>query len=213
MTYEYLRRTRQPGEHFAAKDVALQAHAGDWHVAMKSYADWCHRVWKYRPYPSRLGPVLNMIAVGWGKSPLFQNGQYPKHRKRFWNAVGSFGAYYPANFDTILREYDDAFSSRDCEPLVPTLARGVYGNRFSASEKTIYTLYNATGHTFYGPVLRLDTKRGEHVVELLHGKPLDGNDVSLYLERENVACLIKLPSRIKVQRTENTVDVAGCETR
>lgn len=477
MTYEYLRRTRKPGESFAAKEVALQAHAGDWHAAMKTYADWCHRVWKFRPYPSRLGPVLNMIAVGWGKSPIFQDGKYrtdyvkpqsdclelmswwewsplgpfgipfdqlqeklgeatykrwtsyfvkdpttgqmmfnnnpgdydgynqrwgglpalreaiqtyqkmgvlttlytdplradyntkwgrqwgqrfnvlkadgkpqtnyeawnpcldvaeyrqwvaeamarvmretgadgirldeyghrgsacfsklhehtfadwgttewqrciaestrlvrqamdgvkpdsvlttehpgydylmpfmegcitydltvqatplrplecnlqrfyfpeckcyeldhrradPKHRKRFWNAVSSFGAYYPANFYAILRENDDAFSNRDCEPLVPTLAQGVYANRFGSGEKTIYTLYNATGHTFYGPVLRLDVKPGEHVVELISGRAVEGSDVGLYLERDHVACLIKLPVRMKVKRTESTVEV------
>ncbi|MEN6497171.1 MAG: DUF6259 domain-containing protein [Thermoguttaceae bacterium] len=483
MTYEYLRRTRKPGESFAAKDVALLAHAGDWHAAMKTYADWCHRVWTFRPYPSRLGPVLNMIAVGWGKSPIFAKGQYrtdyvkpqsdclelmswwewsplgpfstpfdqleqklgeatskrwasyflndpvtgqmmfnnnpgdydgynqrwgglpafreavkryqkmgvlttlytdplrvddntkygrlkgkqlnivkpdgklqtnyeawnpcldvaeyrqwvakamarvmretgvdgirldeyghrgsacfsklhehtfaewgttewqrciaestrlvrqamdavkpdsvlttehpgydylmpvmdgcitydltvqatplrplecnlqrfyfpeckcyeldhrhadPKHRKRFWNAVSSFGAYYPANMYTIIRENDDAFSSRDCEPLVPTLVPHVYANRFHGGEKTIYTLYNATGHTFYGPALRLDVQPGEHVVELLSGREVErtataeGSVVSLYLERDNVACLVKLPIRMTVKRAGNVVDV------
>jgi len=477
MTYEYLRRTRKPGECFAAKAVALQAHAGDWHAAMQRYADWCHQVWKFRPYPSRLGPVLNMIAVGWGKSPLFKDGKYrtdyvrpqsdclelmswwewsplgpfatpfdqleakfdpatvqrwksyfledpvtgqmmfnnnpgdydgynnrwgglpalreairtyqkmgvlttlytdplradyntkwgrqwgerfnilkadgtpqtnyeawnpcldvaeyrqwvaetmarvmqetgadgirldeyghrgsacfskrhahtyadwgttewqrciaestrlvreamdrvkpdsvlttehpgydylmpfiegcitydltvqatplrplecnlqrfyfpeckcyeldhgradPKHRKRFWNAVSSFGTYYPAHFDALLREHDDAFSGRDCEPLVPTLAQGVYANRFGVGEKTIYTLYNATGHTFHGPVLQLDLEPREHVVELLSGRAVEGGVVSLYLERDDVACLIKLPSRMKVQSTATTIDV------
>jgi len=465
MTYEYLRRTRTPGESFAARDVALQAHAGDWHAAMRTYADWCHRVWRFRPYPSRLQGVHNMIAAGWGQSPIFRDGKYrtdyvkpesdclelmswwewsplgpwstpmdqldsrlgeavhrrwlsylvkdpatgrmmfsnnpgdydgynerwgglsalreairkyqqmgalvtlytdplrvddntncarrwgsqhcirkadgtpqthyeawnpclevaeyrqwvaatmarviretgadglrldeyghcgsacfsklhehtfaergttewqrciaestklvreamdavkpgsvlttehpgydylmpwiegcitydltvlatplrpmecnlqrfyfpeckcyeldhrqadPKHRKRFWNAVESFGAYYPADMDKILRQHADVFASRDCEPLVPTLTPRVYANRFRQGETAIYTLYNATGHTHFGPVLKLDLKPGEQVVELLRGAEVNcapgdgGTVVSLYLERDAAACL------------------------
>ncbi|MFH1572919.1 MAG: hypothetical protein ABIG68_02995, partial [Acidobacteriota bacterium] len=50
LTFEYLRRTRKPGDAFAAKDVALQAHAGDWQTPMRDYARWCRQVWKFRPY-------------------------------------------------------------------------------------------------------------------------------------------------------------------
>jgi hypothetical protein len=483
MTYEYLRRTRKPGESFAAKDVALQAHPGDWHAAVQGYADWCHRVWAFRPYPSRLGPVINMLDAGWGQSPIFGDGHYrtdfvrprcdclelmswwewsplgpwrtpwdqvekrlgptvyqnwapyivkdpvtgqlmqsnspgdydgynerwgglpalreairkyremgalvtlytdplrvddntkcgqrwgksfcihkpddtpqtnyeawnpcldveeyrrwvaetmgrvmretgadgirldeyghhgsacfsklhphtfaewgttewqrciaestrlvrqamdavrpglvlttehpgydylmpwiegcitydltvqatplrplecnlqrfyfpeckcyeldhrradPKHRKRFWNAVGSFGAYYPAAMHAILRENDDAFSSRRGQPLVPTLARRVYANRFEGGEKTIYTLYNATGHTFCGPVLRLNLQPDEHLIDLLSGKTPDsmadgeGTIVSIYLERDDVACLARLPARLQVQRSGDPLEV------
>ncbi|MCP4640735.1 MAG: hypothetical protein GY851_09895, partial [bacterium] len=76
LTFEYLRRTRGPGESFAAKDVALKAHAGDWHVPMQAYADWCHEAWPFRPRPSALTPMVNMIAAGWGQSPLFRDGAY-----------------------------------------------------------------------------------------------------------------------------------------
>ena len=76
LTYEYLRRTRAPGEAFTVKPVALKAHRGDWHTPMQEYADWCRQVWKFRPYPSRLASVHNMIAAGWGRSPLFRDGKY-----------------------------------------------------------------------------------------------------------------------------------------
>jgi hypothetical protein len=82
--------------------------------------------------------------------PRSLQGIHPKHRKRFCNAVGSFGSYYPAEVHRVLRENDDAFSSRHREPLVPTAARFVYANRFRSGEKLLYTLYNATGHTFAG---------------------------------------------------------------
>jgi len=481
VSFEYLRRTRKPGGSFQTKAVALEAHAGDWRVAMKAYADWCHRVWKFRPHPSRLTPVVNMIACGWGKSPLFRDGKYRtdfirprcdcielmswwewsplgpwrtpweelkeklgeakyrryspyfvkdpvtgktmypinrgdydgynrrwgglpafrqaiktyrkmgalvtlytdpilacdnsrcgqrrgklwgivqpdgsyrtnyeswnmchdvaeyrqfvadtmrrvmretdadgirldeyghkgaacfsklhkhtfaehgctewqraiaeatkmvrqamdevkpgsvlttehpgydylmqfiegcitydltvqatplrplevnlqrfyfpeckafeldhrgadrQHRKRFWNAVGSFGSYYPPNFYNILRENADAFEGRDCQPLVPTLARHVYANRFGGKQKTVYTLYNATGHTFAGPVLRLAVGRGEHVFDLLSCREADceagkdGAEVRVFLSRDHVACLARLPARLAVGRAGDSL--------
>ncbi|MBM3476813.1 MAG: hypothetical protein FJX75_26370, partial [Armatimonadetes bacterium] len=74
--YEYLRRTRAPGESFAPADAVLWAHAGDWKKPMADYAAWAHRVWKFRPYPSRLGPIVHMIAAGWDGDMLYKDGAY-----------------------------------------------------------------------------------------------------------------------------------------
>lgn len=76
MAVGYLRRTRAPGESFMPEAAVLAAHPGDWHVAMRRYADWAHRVWQFRPYPSRLHQVRNMIAAGWGTAYLFRDGAY-----------------------------------------------------------------------------------------------------------------------------------------
>lgn len=482
ITYEYLRRTRKPGESFAAKDVAISAHAGDWHAAMKAYADWCHRVWKFRPYPSRLDSVVNMLAPGWGQDILFRDGKYrndlpsprcdcaelmswwewsplgpksipldelakklgeakykewesyfvkdpvtgrlmfnnnpgdydgynarfgglpalreaihqyqkagalvtlytdplrvddntkcgrqwgklwgvvqsdgkyrndydawrmchdvadyrrwvaetmgrviretdangirldeyghagsacfstlhehtfaekgttewqrsiaettklvrqamdeakpgsvlttehpgydflmpfiegcitydlivqttslrplecnlqrfyfpeckayeliynqadAKYQKRFWNAVASFGSYYPVELDRLLRENRDVFSSRDCHALVPTETRYVYANRFSAGDKTIYTLFNASGHSLAAPMLKLHPKPGEHVFDLLHGKNADNMaekdeiTVNMFLPRNEVACLLQCPARLVVKRSGEVLE-------
>jgi hypothetical protein len=484
ITFEYLRRTRATGESFAPAEVALRAHAGDWHVAMRRYADWCHGVWKYRPYPSRLTPVLNMPGAGWGQSPLFRDGKYRtdyikprtdcielmswwewaplgpwrtpwdqlearlgaanykrasayfvkdpvtgqtmyplnrgdydgynrrwgglpalreaiatyrrmgalvtlytdplladdntrcgqqwgklwgivnpdgkyrtgyeawnichdvadyrrfvaqtmgrviretgadgirldeyghcgaacysklhqhtfaewgttewqraiaettkmvhqamdqaapgtilttehpgydflmpqiegcitydltvlasplrplecnlqrfyfpeckpfeldhrgadrQHRKRFWNAVGSFGTYYPPAMDAILRENAAVFSSRDCEPLVATLRPGVYANRFGAADRTFYTLYNAAGHSVVGALLSVQRGAGQHVVELLSGREVQcaeeagGASARLFLARQDVACLACLPRRLSVVRNGDVLTVA-----
>ncbi len=469
-TYEYLRRTRGPGERFAPADAVLAAHQGDWRVAVTRYADWAHRAWKFRPYPSRLGGAVNMIAAGWGQDALFrdgayrtdfigprtdcielmswwdwsplgpwrtpidkvkdvlgegaaklwepyfvkdpitgqlmwsnqpgdydgynerfgglpafreairtyqrkgtlvtlytdpfrlddgskagqahgrewgvvnENGEYSKaydvwnpchddpdvrawvaetmervlretgadgirldeyghrgfvcystqhkhtfaergitqwqkavaetvkmvrertdrvnpkfvvttehpgydylmqyldgcitydltvqatplrplevnlqrfffpeckayeldhrgadllHRKRFWNGVASFGAYYPDNMYRILRENGDAFASRDCEALIPTVARRVYANRFRAGDKTIYTLYNAAGHTFDGPALPVDVPAGRHLFDLLGCRPcaIENRAVRVYLTRDDVACFALLKQRLTV---------------
>jgi hypothetical protein len=76
LAYEYLRRTRAPGESFAPADAVLWAHAGDWHAPMADYAAWAHRVWEFRPYPSRLGPIVHMIAAGWDGDMLYKDGAY-----------------------------------------------------------------------------------------------------------------------------------------
>lgn len=488
VAYEYLRRTREPGQSFAAKDVLLRAHAGDWHAAMRDYAVWCHQAWKFRPYPSRLTPLTSMIARGWGQDVLFRDGKYlddlvkprtdcvelmswwewsplgpwgtpidevaqklgeakakswksyfakdpvtgklmfnnnpgdydgynarwgglpplreaiksyqkagalvtlytdpmrcdgnsrcgqkwgklwgvvkphgkhrddydawrmcldvaeyrqwtaqamrrvlqetgadgirldehghcgsacfskvhqhtfaewgntewqrataestrlvreamdqvsPKsvlttehpgydflmpfmdgcitydltvqatplrplecntqrfyfpeckalelvhrpgvdvhHHKRLWNAVGSFGALYPARMYQLLQDNDDAFASRDCEPLVPTLAKFVYANRFAAGEKTLYTLFNAAGHTFTGDVLKLKLQPGEHLFDLLECREAEtspasdgsGTVVRVFLARDESTCLARLPARLTVKRSGDVLGVTA----
>jgi len=483
LTFEYLRRTRAPGESFAPKDVALKAHPGDWRVAMRAYADWCHEVWEFRPWPSALTPMVNMIAAGWGQSPLFRDGAYrtdfvqprcdcielmswwewsdlgpwrtpwdqleerlgeaqyrrykpyyvkdpvtgktmypinrgdydgynerwgglpalrnaiktyrdmgavptlytdpllacdnskcgqrcgkqwgivqpdgeyrthyqswnmchdvaeyrqfvadnmarvmretdadgirldeyghrgaacfsklhehtfaewgctewlraiaetsrmvreamdevkpgsvlttehpgydylmpiidgcitydltvqatplrplecnlqrfffneckpfeldhrgadKQHRKRFWNAVASFGSYYPPEMDAILRENADAFEHGHAEPLVPTLMKHVYANRFETTGKCIFMLYNATGHTFFGDVLSMNLGPHEHVFDLLGGREVDvlpnngGVAAKAFLKRDDVACFAQLPARLTVHNEERALVV------
>ncbi len=128
----------------------------------------------------------------------------PGHHRRFWNAVASFGSFYPPPMDAVLREHREVFAGRDCRALVPTLARAVYANRFSAGEKTIWTLYNATGHTYAGPVLKIELKPGEHVFDLLRGREADvareggAAVVRCFLPRDESACLIRRPHRPRV---------------
>ncbi|MEN6641071.1 MAG: DUF6259 domain-containing protein [Armatimonadia bacterium] len=76
LSTEYLRRTRAPGGSFVPADAVLSAHTGDWHTAVSAYADWAHKVWKWRPYPSRLKSVRNMIDAGWAQGILFKDGKY-----------------------------------------------------------------------------------------------------------------------------------------
>ncbi len=76
VAYEYQRRTRESGGSFAPAPAVIAAHPGDWHVAMQTYADWAHEVWKFRPWPSKLRTCHNMIAAGWGTGYLFRDGAY-----------------------------------------------------------------------------------------------------------------------------------------
>lgn len=76
MDFEYLKYTRQPGGSFAPPDAAIEMHSGDWHNAMKTYADWAHKVWKWRPFPSKLHDIWNIQGAGWGQSPLYKDGKW-----------------------------------------------------------------------------------------------------------------------------------------
>ena len=81
---------------------------------------------------------------------------------------------------------------------MPTLKPFVYANRFGSGKKTLWTLYNATGHTVDGPVLEMDVAKGQRVVELLSGRELSVSaggkqNVSLYLPRNGVACVARVP--------------------
>lgn len=74
--FEYQRRTRSAGQSFVPAPIVIAAHPGDWRTAMAAYSDWAHRVWTFRPYPSRLRDVHNMIARGWADDFLFRDGKY-----------------------------------------------------------------------------------------------------------------------------------------
>lgn len=76
VTFDYLRRDRQPGRAFTAPDACLGGHPGDWRNAMTRYVAWAHRTWPPRPYPSKLTPCWHVVAPGWAQSPLFKDGAY-----------------------------------------------------------------------------------------------------------------------------------------
>jgi hypothetical protein len=142
--------------------------------------------------------------------PQRSHGSY---QRCFWNAVGNFGAHYSWPMYNVLRENEDVFASRDCEPLVPTLARRVYANRFRAGEKTLFTLLNATGHSFAGPVLSLNVGPHEHVFDLLRGRETElqrvgeASEVHTFLLRDDVTCLAKMPARLVVKPAGRTIEV------
>jgi hypothetical protein len=76
VTFDYLRRDREPGGSFKAPDACLGSHAGDWREAMRRYVEWSHKTWPPRPYPSKLTNCWHVVAPGWGQGPLFADGVY-----------------------------------------------------------------------------------------------------------------------------------------
>ena len=82
MAFDYLKRTRGPGGSYAPPDGCLGTHEGNGLVALQRYADWSHRTWPPRPFPSPLTDRWRMIATGWGQSALYkadEGGYSVKH--------------------------------------------------------------------------------------------------------------------------------------
>ncbi len=76
MTFEYIKRTRRPGESFSPPDTLVAMHRDDWRVPLGEYSKWAHTVWQWRPFPSKLHDCWNIVATGWGQSALFKDGAY-----------------------------------------------------------------------------------------------------------------------------------------
>ncbi len=135
-----------------------------------------------------------------------------EHKKKFWNGVASFAFFLPTPFYNIYKDNEDVYASRDCEPLVPTLAPRVYANRFSAGDKTLFHLFNASGRDYTGPVLEIAKPTGRHAFDLLNSRELaiseDAPRVNLSVKNNGVACIAILPSLLKATRTGDLVRVS-----
>lgn len=70
-------------------------------------------------------------------------------------------------FAPVLSEYSEVFRSADCTPLIPTLKKGLYANRFSSEGRTILTLYNSNPIDLEGNLLRVSGDQPQKVVNLL----------------------------------------------
>ena len=140
----------------------------------------------------------------------------PEDRRKFWNAVGSFGRYYPLPYHTALRENENVYQSGDAYPLLvtPGNAQYVYVNRFHGAGKTIWHMFNATGHTFEGQALAIEIPDGHHLFDLLECRQVEPTvradglaGVSIYLERTEVASIIQLPRRLHLTRQGDALHV------
>jgi hypothetical protein len=140
-------------------------------------------------------------------------GRDPGQKKRFWNGVAAFAAFLPTPFYHIYRDNQDVYASRDCEALVPTLAKRVYANRFTAGGKTFFHLYNSSGKDYSGPVLKLLKPEGHHAFDMLRGKELaaEGSTptVELSLNKDDVACVALLPALLETQLEGDRLHVSA----
>lgn len=120
MAFEYLRRTRGPGEGFTLPPALIEVHPGDWHEAMDRYSRWAHQVWTWRRHPSALAGQWNITATGWGQGPLygergwrtehFQKGRDVLEMMSWWE--WSEAGPWNVPMDRIHEELGDAFYER-----------------------------------------------------------------------------------------------------
>ncbi len=96
----------------------------------------------------------------------------------------------------LLLEHQEAFASDDVTPLVPTLAEGIYANRFVGPIETVYTLYNARHTSYDGPVLALPQGTSEALDAWSGGTVLAAEDypgghaIRVRLAPQSVGCIV-----------------------
>ena len=109
-----------------------------------------------------------------------------------WNATATFSPLtaYTDEVLAMLRRHAALFDSPDMTPLVPTLRRYVYANRFRHGEDTAWTILNGAGHTMQGPMLAIEPRPGFEVVDLLSGKELTVVDGAVHLFLRRSECRV-----------------------
>lgn len=138
-------------------------------------------------------------------APL-KNGNWFLLKYPFFNGEGYYMTSYYWKGDAhatgflrqalrVLHSHADAFASPNVEPLVPTLAPGLFANRFSTPEKSVWTLFNATSRTLRGPLLSVPHPAGARYADEWSGQPVaftpDGTTarLSLTLGPRQVGCV------------------------
>jgi hypothetical protein len=100
----------------------------------------------------------------------------------------------------IQTSHREAFASRDVAPLAPTLQPGVFANRFSGPNETVWTLFNTTGRTVRGPILDVPHRPDAAYRDLWRERPIepkiDGARAVLAVELppQAVGCVAQQPA-------------------
>ena len=103
----------------------------------------------------------------------------------------------------VLRDHRDAFAGTQAETLVPTLAAGLFANKFTGAKETAYTVYNGRNETFSGESLAVPCKPGMKFLDAFSGRKLEpairnGQAiVTLTLNPQGVGCVVVTSSEPK----------------
>jgi len=80
---------------------------------------------------------------------------------------------YLARTTMLLRQNNDAFLDSDWVPLTPDSKKKLHINKWTAGDKTIYTVLNMDHKGFNGPAVTVDTGKGKHYVSIWHHNELN----------------------------------------
>ena len=105
-----------------------------------------------------------------------------------WNGITPRDGEGLRRTATIMRAYPDLLVSKDWEPHIPTLQKGIYASRFPGEQQTIWTIINRNTYQVDGKQLHVPYKFGVRYFDLWHGvelKPVrDGQELVLSFEIE-----------------------------
>lgn len=139
-------------------------------------------------------------------APL-KNGNWSLLKYPFFNGEGYYltSAYPDADARSreflskamrIQRTHADAFGSNDVEPLIPTMAPGLFANRFTGPKETVWTLLNANHRGLKGELLAVSHRPDATYRDAWADKPIpasvrDGTaTLSLEIGPRAVGCIV-----------------------
>lgn len=144
-----------------------------------------------------------------------------------WNAMGIYGGNPVKNqeqYETILRENGDVFSTGKAEPLVFGLRKRVYVNRFASKNKTLYLFINDNPYPVEEALVEAPLAGQCHFFDLVRCEEAQadtGGDVAVIgipIPIGMVGCVAQLPRLLKKARCDDgslavTIAAAGKDLR
>jgi len=99
MGFEYSTYSRAPEKSVTYPDAMIEMHPGDWHNAMRTYADWAHKAWQWRPLHTKLDDVwrieyLTIKPMNVNSKLLFSNGKWYDNFARDNSDMGEWDAWW-----------------------------------------------------------------------------------------------------------------------
>ncbi len=149
MGFEYSTYERATGQKVAYPEAVIEMHPGDWRQAMRTYSDWAHKAWQWRPLQTKLNDVwridyLNIKPTNVNTRLLFSNGKWHDFTRDNtdmgewdawwqWGEVGPFGI----SLDNLRKEAGDTAFSRLRYRVIPDPVTGkpVYIQNFGETNR------------------------------------------------------------------------------
>jgi hypothetical protein len=88
----------------------------------------------------------------------------------FWDTEETRGRHFMAKSYRIKKDYADCFSSNNPETMINGENDAVCVNKFPGDNRTVYTLYNRSYHTYMGNVVKLPYKESARYYDIWNGK-------------------------------------------
>ncbi len=89
-----------------------------------------------------------------------------------WNGITARDAEATRRVATIERAVAPFLTSREWEPLAPTLRYGVFASRWPLQQQTVWTIVNRNEYDVQGRQIELPYEEGVHFFDLYHGTEL-----------------------------------------
>lgn len=210
------RRVREAMDKVDESSVLMTEYPG--HDVMSQYIDGCatydsdhyEDAYPYQPmFVSLFRFYFNECKL---YELLFSHYRDTAIRDMLFNGLGRYDPY-PEKINKIMHENSDAFDGDDAIPLIPTLARRVYVNRFKGEKKTIYTVLNRNKEIVDGELFEIILPVGQHVVDIDNGIEISTyrsereNAIIMRLIPEKLYCIGMLPENISFKWNDGNISV------